>query len=73
MVCYTKTTKRDSEHRIWYGVAAVEDGKVAERRDELTTDDRLVRKLLENLNAGKASLIHFSEIVEDFMAQLSYR
>ena len=73
VVCYTKTTKRDSEHRIWYGVAAVEDGRVTERIDELTTDDQSVQKLLDNLNAGQASPIHFPEIVEDFMAQLSYR
>ena len=73
MVCYTKTTIRDDEHRLWYGVAAVEDGRVTERIDELTSDDQSVQKLLDNLNAGQASPIHFPEIVEDFMAQLSYR
>ena len=73
MVCYTKTTIRADEHRLWYGVAAVEDGRVTERIDELTTDDQSVQKLLDNLNAGQASPIHFPEIVEDFMAQLSYR
>lgn len=72
MLCYMKTTKRDSEHRIWYGVAAVEDGKVTERIDDLTTDDDSVQKLLEDLNTGHASRIHFAEIIEDFMAQLSY-
>ncbi|MDO5549268.1 MAG: DUF6514 family protein [Eubacteriales bacterium] len=72
MVCYRRTTKRDSEHRIWYGVAAVEDGRVVERMDDLTTDDDLVGKLLEQLNTGHASRIHFAEIIEDFMAQLSY-
>ena len=54
-------------------MAAVEDGRVTERIDELTTDDQSVQKLLDNLNAGQASPIHFPEIVEDFMAQLSYR
>ena len=49
MVCYTKTTIRDDEHRLWYGVAAVEDGRVTERIDELTTDDQSVQKLLDNL------------------------
>ncbi|MGN1015170.1 MAG: DUF6514 family protein [Butyricicoccus sp.] len=62
-----RTTKRDREHRLWYGVAAVEDGRVEQRLDELTTDDRSVGRLVDRLNSGKASLVHFPEIVDDFL------
>jgi hypothetical protein len=73
MLCYTKTTKQDEEHRIWYGIAVVEDGKITQQADELTTEENMVRDLLEQMNAGNASPIHFFDIVDDFMAQLSYR
>lgn len=69
MVCYMKTTKRDNEHRIWYGVAAIQDGQVQQRLDDLSTDDESVERLVAKLNEGRASLLHFSEIIEDYVAQ----
>ncbi len=67
MLHYMRTTKRDREYRLWYGVAAIQDERVEQRLDGLTTDSGSIRRLVEQLNDGRASLVHFAEIVEDFM------
>ena len=71
MLRYEKTTTRDSEQRLWYGVAAVNDETAIEQWDGLTTDGESVEQLVEYMNSGQASLIHFAEIIEDFVAQCS--
>ncbi len=65
---YMTTTRRDREHRLWYGVAAMQGGRVQERLDGLTMDSGSIRRLVQRLNDGHASLMHFTEIAEDFLA-----
>lgn len=68
MLHYMTTTKRDREHRLWYGVAAMQGERVEQRLDELTMDSGSIRQLVQRLNEGHASLLHFAEIAEDYFA-----
>lgn len=68
MLSYIRTTNRDDEDRIWYGVAAMNGDRVESRFDGLTTDAGSVRSLIRRLNNDSASLLHFADIIEDYMA-----
>lgn len=68
MLHYMTTTKRDREYRLWYGVAAMQGERVEQRLDGLTMDSRSIQRLVQRLNEGHASLLHFAELTEDFLA-----
>ena len=68
MLHYMTTTKRDREHRLWYGVAAMQGERVEQRVDGLTMDRGSIRRLVQQLNEGHASLLHFAELTEVFLA-----
>ncbi len=42
--------------------------RVEQRLDELTMDSGSIRQLVQRLNEGHASLLHFAEIAEDYFA-----
>ncbi len=68
MLYYQRTTERDRNSRLWYGVAAVLGGRVEQRYDGLTTDLRSVSGLVERLNREQASLVHFADVIEDYLS-----
>ncbi|HIV68869.1 MAG TPA: hypothetical protein IAA32_08405 [Candidatus Butyricicoccus stercorigallinarum] len=69
MLHYLCTQQRDRQRRTWYGVRAVEDGRTAARADGLTLDGDAARRFVQRMNAGQASLLHFAELIDDYLAQ----
>lgn len=48
-----------------YGIAAVVSGIMVDSVADYDTDETFVYRVVERLNAGKAQLCHFKEILED--------
>ena len=47
----------------------MEDGRTAARADGLTLDGDAARRFVQRMNAGQASLLHFAELIDDYLAQ----
>ncbi|MGN1030128.1 MAG: hypothetical protein ACI4PQ_00830 [Butyricicoccaceae bacterium] len=69
MVQYNQTLWVDESGRIWYGISAVRGKKVIARADSLTTDQELIRVLLEKLNRAALAEYQFYDVIEDFLAR----
>lgn len=69
MLHYIRTEQRDSQQRIWYGVLAVENGRTAAQADRLTLDGDSAQAFVLRMNTGQASLLHFPELIDDYLAQ----
>lgn len=68
MLQYIQTQQKDKSQRIWYGVLALEDGKPAAHARQLSTNAWSVQALVARMNEYSASLVHFSEFIEDYLA-----
>lgn len=68
MLHYIRTVQKDDEQRIWYGVRALENGTTAAQADQLTTDIQSVQELITRMNRCQASLVHFDELIDDYLA-----
>ncbi len=69
MLHYICTEQKDDSQRTWYGVLAMEDGRAAVHAGQLTRDAQSVRELVARLNEKQASLLHFPELIDDYLAQ----
>ena len=69
MLHYIRTEQKDDQQRIWYGVCAVKDGKPAAQANELTLDGASAQVFVQRMNDGQASLLHFDELIDDYLAQ----
>lgn len=69
MLHYIRTEQRDRQQRTWYGVLAVENGRTAAHADGLTLDGDSAQAFVQRMNAGQASLLHFPELIDDYLAQ----
>lgn len=67
MLRYTYTQQDDEYHRKWYGICALRDGKTVAQARQLTRDKRSVQHLVRQMNTYQPSLMHFSELVDDFL------
>lgn len=68
MLQYIRTEQKDQRQRIWYGVLALEDGKPAAQARQLSTNPWSVQALVARMNEYSASLVHFSDFIEDYLA-----
>ncbi|MCD8356224.1 MAG: hypothetical protein LUE11_06595 [Clostridia bacterium] len=68
MLQYIRTEQKDDRQRTWYGVLALEDGKPAAHADQLTTNGWSAQALVARMNDFHASLIHFPELIDDYLA-----
>ncbi|MDO4175328.1 MAG: hypothetical protein Q4D42_11245 [Eubacteriales bacterium] len=68
MLQYICTEQKDDRQRTWYGVLALDDGKPAARAEQLTTNRWSAHALVERMNVYHASLLHFSELIDDYLA-----
>ena len=68
MLHYIRTIQRDDKQRTWYGVCALEDGAPAAQADQLTMDKQSVQELITRMNRCQASLVHFDELIDDYLA-----
>ncbi|MDO4286817.1 MAG: hypothetical protein Q4C40_03745 [Eubacteriales bacterium] len=69
MLQYICTEQKDDRQRIWYGVLALDDeGKPAAHADQLTTNGWSAQALVARMNEYHASLLHFSELIDDYLA-----
>lgn len=66
----TKLEVKDEASRdyILHGIAAMGNGQVIESIDDISTNQQAVLSLVDRLNQCEASLIHFKDIVYDFVA-----
>lgn len=55
---------------IFHGIAALGDGQVMDIITDISSNRQAVLTLVEMLNKYSASLIHFKDIVYDFIADL---
>lgn len=69
MLHYIRTEQKDAQQRIWYGICAVKDGKPAAQANKLTLDDASAQAFVQRMNTGQASLLHFDELIDDYLAQ----
>ncbi|WP_394271905.1 hypothetical protein [Butyricicoccus sp.] len=69
MLHYIRTEQRDRQQRTWYGVLAVENGRTAAHADGLTLDGDSAQAFVQRMNAGQASLLHFPELIDDYLVQ----
>ena len=69
MLHYIRTEQRDRQQRTWYGVLAVENGRTAAHADGLTLDGDSAQAFVQRMNAGQASLLHFLELIDDYLVQ----
>lgn len=70
MLQYICTTQRDEMQRTWYGILALENGRTAVKADALSTDGASVQTLVARMNRHQASLLHFDELIDDYLKYL---
>ena len=68
MLQFIRTEQKDDRQRTWYGVLALEDGKPAAHADQLSTNGWSAQALVARMNEYGASLVHFSELIEDYLS-----
>ena len=68
MLTYIRTEQKDDRQRTWYGVLALQDGVPAARADLLTTNGWSAQALVARMNDFQASLVHFHELIDDYVA-----
>ena len=68
MLHYIRTVQTDDKQRTWYGVRALKDGTPAAQADQLTMDKQSVQELITRMNRSQASLVHFDELIDDYLA-----
>lgn len=69
MLMYIRTVQPDEQQRNWYGVQALENGEPAVQAEQLRLDGRSVAKFVKRMNNEHASLVHFFELIDDYLAQ----
>lgn len=69
MLHYICTQRKDKRQRTWYGVLAKENERTVVQADSLTLDGVSAQALVRRMNAGQASLLHFSELIDDYLIQ----
>lgn len=70
MLQYIRTVQTDRTQGTWYGVLAVENGKMAARADQLTRDAQSAAEFVLRMNAYHASLLHFFELIDDYLVMI---
>lgn len=59
----------DRDPRRW-GIAAIEGEHTIDTIADISTDREAVRQMADKLTRGEASILHFRDIIEDFVAQV---
>lgn len=68
MLTYICTEQKDDRQRTWYGVLALQDGVPVAQADQLTTNSWSAQALVSRMNDFQASLIHFHDLIDDYVA-----
>lgn len=68
MLSYICTAEKDDSQRTWYGVLALENGRTAAHAGQLTCDGQSAQAFVSRMNDNQASLLHFSELIDDYLA-----
>lgn len=66
MVQYWMSVQVETDGSLWYGITAY--GGETAWAESLSRSREDVCRLTNELNKGQASLLHFSEIIDDFLA-----
>lgn len=69
MLHYICTAQKDELQNTWYGVAAVQNDIIQAHADQLTQDAPAAQLFVRRMNTCGASLLHFPELIDDFLAQ----
>lgn len=52
-----------------HGIMAMDGDRIVDEIEDVSLDGETVERWVRALNHGKASLLHFREVLEDLMAQ----
>lgn len=70
MVKYRKTTSIiniENENHTIYGIEVTENGKVIDKIEDVSVDEKAVDKLVSDCNTFNLAPEHLRDIVEDFL------
>lgn len=72
MLEYIAVSETDAkEGNISSGIAAYEGEHLVEQIPDITTDHAAAERFAQTLNSMEVSLLHFRDVVEDFVAESS--
>ena len=69
MTQYRMTASMEADGFLWYGILAQCGNKITAYADSLTRDGYAVGELAQRMNCGHASLLHFMDVIDDFLTE----